>query len=125
MVEELKMWIVVRTDIDIPKGKLAAQAGHAIASTLIKALQRDATDRTDTVETYFKMNQPKIVVAGKNADHLSRIYNECKELNISCDLIIDEGRTVFSEPTITVLGIGPCYRNELPKSAQRLQLLKD
>lgn len=125
MVDELKMWLVVRTDIDLPKGKLAAQAGHGFASAIINALQKDADDRTSIVSDYFNMSQPKIVVGTKNEESLKKIQKECDELGIPNALITDEGRTVFSEPTITVLGIGPCYRNTLPKSVNRLQLLKD
>ena len=36
-----KMMIVMRRDLKMRKGKIAAQAGHACVTPILKALQRD------------------------------------------------------------------------------------
>ena len=36
-----KMMIVMRRDLKMRKGKIAAQAGHACVTAILKALQRD------------------------------------------------------------------------------------
>lgn len=131
--EELKMWLVVRGDIVIPKGKLAAQAGHGFCTAMRAALESDAwgkaTDESGyhvgVVDRYFEQNQPKITVVAKNLAALERAYKECMDEMLPCSFIVDEGRTVFPEPTATVVGIGPCLRSELPKFVQRFQLMKD
>jgi peptidyl-tRNA hydrolase, PTH2 family len=133
-VEELKMWLVVRGDIEIPKGKLAAQAGHGFCTAIYEALKRDkagvvSVENIDKyqklIDLYFQQNQPKITVVAKNLAALERAYKECQEALIPSSFIVDEGRTVFVEPTATVVGIGPCYRSDLPKFVKRLQLMKD
>lgn len=119
---ELRMWLVVRTDIDIPRPKLAAQAGHGYAAALRKAQAM----RWGTAAAYMSgSGQAKIVVAAKNEDALKRAFQECEAAGIPAVIVKDEGRTVFAEPTLTVVGIGPCLRDELPKYFQRLQLLKE
>lgn len=119
--KELKMWLVVRGDLDIPKGKLAAQAGHGFCTAMYQLMQT----KPEVVVEYFEQNQPKITVVAKNLAALERVYSECFDALLPVSFIKDEGRTVFSEPTVTVVGIGPCYRDELPKYVQRLQIMKD
>ena len=114
---ELKMWLVVRKDLEIPPGKLAAQAGHGFLSAYLEAL----TKNIDT-NSYITHSQPKIVVSCKNELALSRSFAECVDLKLPCCLVIDEGRTVFFEPTKTVMAVGPCKFDELPKYVQKLQL---
>lgn len=116
MSEELKIWIVVRQDITIPVGKLVVQGGHAVDWTLAAAPD-------DVVSAYRAQNTPKITVKAKNLAALDRAFKETQEACIPCAYIIDEGRTVFSEPTPTCIGIGPCYRTELPKFVQRFQMM--
>ena len=128
MNKELKMWIVVRTDIEMPIGKAMAQAGHAIQVTTMNAMLHDEPNHPfykgeNRLIQYLKQDMPKISVKAKNLAALDRAYNEAKESGIPCSYIVDHGRTVFAEPTPTVVGIGPCYYDELPKYIQRLQLL--
>lgn len=115
-MDELKIWIVVRNDLKMPTGKLLAQAGHAVASAMVAAGPERVTE-------YMSHNQPKIAVKVKNLLALERAYKESQDAGLPCAFIVDEGRTVFGEPTPTVVGIGPCYYVDLPKFVQRLQLL--
>lgn len=116
MTEELKIWIVVRQDLDMPVGKMIAQGGHAVDWALASAPD-------DIVSKYRAQMTPKITVKVKNLYALDRAFNEAKEAGLPCAYIIDEGRTVFPEPTPTCIGIGPCYRAELPKFVQRFQMM--
>lgn len=126
--EELKMWLVVRGDIQMSMGKLAAQAGHGFCTALREATVLDSIAKATgnggyTVEEYFQNSQPKITVVAKNLAALERVHRECTEASLPCSFITDEGRTEFPEPTATVVGIGPCRFSELPKYVQRLRLL--
>ena len=68
---------------------------------------------------------PKITYGAKNEAALRRALEECQAVGIPAHLVTDEGRTVFPEPTVTVLGIGPCRRSDLPPFVGKMQLLKD
>jgi PTH2 family peptidyl-tRNA hydrolase len=116
---ELRMYLVWRNDLAIPFGKALGQSGHAFVSAVIIA---DRHDR-DLVDLYLLHSQPKIVVKCKNLDALLRAKTECDAIEMNCYLVTDAGRTVFPEPTVTCLAIGPCYRDELPKFIRRMQLL--
>lgn len=123
--EELRIYVILRTDIEIPKGKAFAQVGHAVLGTAITV----AHQNPKLLEEYMghgdasvvDEGQAKIVLRGKEKD-LHRAATELKELGIPYALIQDAGRTVFPEPTFTCIGIGPVRKSELPKFIQRLQL---
>jgi len=120
---ELKMWLVVRKDFEIPKGKLAGQSGHAFEG--ITRVCLGTTGWRETYAKYVEHNTPKIVVVCKNLDALERAERECIEANILTYKVTDAGRTVFPEPTVTVMAVGPCYFEQLPKFVQRFQLMKE
>ena len=116
--EELRLYCVVRGDIEMPVGKLVAQAGHAFVGAL-----RVATETAPHLaERYLADSQPKITLQAKSLAVLERAARECKDAGIIHHLVIDEGRTVFNEPTVTCLGIGPVLRDRLPKFVSKLRL---
>lgn len=124
--DELRMYVVVRTDIDIPFGKLAPQAGHAFTNALEDA-RRHTPERHSaylgTVDNgLLTSGQAKIALRGKLTD-LHVLKAELEAAGIPHCLVQDQGRTVFPEPTITCLAFGPIPASERPKRAKRLQLL--
>lgn len=117
---ELRMYIVIRTDLGMPVGKLAVQVGHAVASTILKA----ASSIPDRVRTYMEVDQAKISVRVDSEAALQRAFAECEAAGLPCEMIQDAGRTVFPEPTLTVMAVGPCLRAELPNFVRRLRLFE-
>ena len=115
-LEELRMYCLVRGDLAIPLGKWMVQASHAFMGAF-----NTNTNRLDCAE-YFQNSQPKIVLKAKNEAMLIRAEKECLDANINCYLVTDIGRTVFNEPTVTCLGIGPVLKKDLPKFINKLQL---
>lgn len=119
--DELRMYCVMRTDLVMPVPKMLVQAGHAYMSSGIRVLNLNP----ERFWQWYEHSQAKIALRAKTLDTLLRAQQECETLGVPCALITDEGRTVFTEPTTTCLGIGPLLRVELPKFVARLQLLKD
>lgn len=115
---ELKIWCAIRTDIEIPPGKLATQAGHAYCGALVEGMK----SRPAIVTAYLASATPKITVRADNEDALLRIYRDARTAGIPCSLVRDAGRTVFNEPTHTAVGFGPCLKSDLPSFLKRLQL---
>lgn len=119
--QELKMWLVCRTDIDMPRPKAMGQAGHGFSLCLVAAMNKNP----NLVHEYNTNSCPKIVIGAKNIAALERAHRECVDAGLFVSpIIIDAARTHFTEPTATVFAVGPCYRNELPTFVQRAQLLK-
>jgi peptidyl-tRNA hydrolase len=116
----LRMYVAVRTDIDIPAGKLGGQTGHAFLNAFFKCEQMFPDRATAYRGEYL---QAKIVLNGKDLNTIMQIHNECVQLNIPTHIVRDAGLTVFNEPTITCIGIGPIEKNETPRIISRLRLL--
>ena len=110
------MYCLVRGDLDIPVGKWMVQASHAFMGAFT------ANSNKFVCDEYFNNSQPKIVLKAKNESMLKRAEKECLESNINCYLVTDAGRTIFNEPTVTCLGIGPVLKKDLPKFISKLQL---
>jgi PTH2 family peptidyl-tRNA hydrolase len=122
MTSEMRLYAVVRKDL-LPllgRGKLSGQTGHAFEGALLTAQVECPARATAYLTT---AGRAKITLSAKNADTIARIAAACDEIGLPYHLVVDEGRTVFTAPTLTAIGIGPATRDELPKLAQRLQLL--
>jgi len=115
--DDLRIYCVVRIDINMPLGKLIAQTGHGFMGALVGCKDEDLKAR------YLGAAFTKIALKGKNLNALERAKRECDELGITTALITDSGRTVFNEPTVTCLGIGPVTYDQLPKYVQKMHLL--
>jgi peptidyl-tRNA hydrolase, PTH2 family len=120
MEDELRIWIAVRTDLDLPPGKMAAQAAHAAASLVWMAA---CEPHRDAILAYMRGHQTKIVVRAPTATSLGRVHRECEAAGVPSIVITDAARTVLAAPTETVCGVGPCFARDLPKYVRRLQLL--
>lgn len=115
---ELRLYCILRADLgeDVPQGKLCVQTGHAFVSAILSAAP-------DKVSTYMANEQPKIVLKAKSAEIIRRAAEECQAAGINHHVVVDVGRTIFPEPTMTCIGLGPITRGELPKFIARLQLM--
>jgi len=120
-----KQVIVMRSDLNMPKGKIMAQAAHASMAVLLKVmrgkeyyecdeecLEKDELilnlkDNTD-IKEWLKGSFVKIGLKVKSEDELVDIYEKVKDKNIIHSLIIDDGRTMFNGvKTKTCIAIGP------------------
>lgn len=120
-MQELKMWLAVRTDLAMSPQKMAVQSGHAFQLLLMHVLNDDAA----LAAAYLTDAMPKIVVRADNEEHLLKIDALAKEAGIHSVTIRDAGRTEFSEPTLTVCAFGPKFRDDLPSGLKRLRLFGD
>lgn len=116
-MDDLRIYCLIRQDIDMPLGKTIAQSGHAFMGAMLVA---DPV----IVDEYLSGPFTKISKWTKNLDSILRAKRECDELELPTALITDIGRTVFSEPTVTCLGIGPVKRNQLPKFVDKMRLIE-
>lgn len=112
--EHLYQYAIVRGDLNMPPGKLAAQAGHAYTDSLIDALAKDPP----RVSAYRNRvsGGSKITVKARTVAHLLAAYNEAKRRGLPCSLVVDQHHVLpphfTGEPIITAVGIGPCTRAE-------------
>jgi peptidyl-tRNA hydrolase len=98
---------------------MAVQVGHAILS-----VWRVACDiAPDMARQYEDEAQMKIVLLAPNLATLERVQNKAAQRGIPAVLIMDAGRTVLSEPTITVLGLGPMTKTDCNALTRGLEMM--
>lgn len=90
------------------RGKLGAQVGHGY-----QFADWDAQRRFPDHHMHYRnsMSSAKICLKAPNEGVLQDIYQKFYPV-CGVALIRDEGRTVFKEPTVTVLGIGPLRKDK-------------
>lgn len=117
---EKKMWIIVRKDIGMHVEKGFPQVGHGFLNSWIRGLFINPV----VALAYITDAQPKISVGVKSESELLKAYRLCQEAALPCVIIKDAARTFFLEPTYTVVCVGPCLMQELPRFVSSLRLLK-
>nr|XP_018903663.1 PREDICTED: peptidyl-tRNA hydrolase 2, mitochondrial-like [Bemisia tabaci] len=97
-----KMALVVRKDLKMGKGKVAAQCSHAAVGAF-KEILKDP----DALNLWEARGQAKIVVETNSEESLLELAQQCKERKIIHCLIQDAGRTQVAPGSKTVLAVGP------------------
>ena len=129
MSQEVKQVIVVRKDLDMTKGKTAAQVAHASLGAVLQAeKQRDKKSLTLTMdedlEAWLSGPFAKIVLACNSLEELLELQNKSRGAGLRTCLITDAGRTEFKGvPTVTCLAIGPAKVDKIDKITSSLKLL--
>ena len=116
---EYKQVIVVRSDLAMGKGKIAAQAGHAAVSAAEEARKR----HPKWWGAWLDEGQCKIAVKVKGEKELLKIEKEAKEWGLPVALIVDRGLTQLPPGTVTCIGVGPAPADKVDKITGKLALL--
>lgn len=112
----LKQAIVVRAELKMGKGKLAAQAAHASLEAAMKISK-------STVDEWRNNGAKKIVVKVSSFEELTALQRMCSAEKVPCALITDAGHTQLQPGTPTCLGIGPAEEQKIDKITGKLKLL--
>ena len=112
---QTKQAIIVRTDLGMGKGKIAAQVAHASVNALEKADSK-------TVEEWKNHGMKKIVLKVGSKQELLELFQKLKKL-FPAALIKDAGLTQITPGEPTCVGIGPTSEIELDKFLGDLKLL--
>ncbi|KAJ6096597.1 peptidyl-tRNA hydrolase 2 [Penicillium sp. IBT 16267x] len=105
-VEEVKLVLVVRTDLGMTKGKIAAQASHATLACY-KYFLTHAPD-SQILRQWEHGGQAKIALQIKGEDELLTLQAQAMSLGLCARVIQDAGRTQIASGSRTVLGVlGP------------------
>jgi len=127
-----KQVIVMRTDLNMRKGKMVAQGAHASLKAILDKMKykpqnnalflemEDGSALEDWVEGKFT----KICLGVGSEKDLVEIYNRAKQAGLICSLITDAGLTEFNGvPTKTCCAIGPNWSDEVDVITGDLKLL--
>ncbi len=110
-----KQVILIRQDLKLPKGKLAAQCAHASVEAVLKS-------DSEVVKKWRKEGMAKIVVKVKDEKELLAYFQQAKEKGLTTALITDAGRTVVVPGTKTCAAIGPDEEQKVDEITDKLPL---
>lgn len=114
-----KLVVVARKDLDLSKGKLAAQVGHAAVECALKAQKHQRS----VFDAWLDAGQMKAVVKVPNEKEFYPLKEAAERAGLSTALIKDAGHTEIPAGTVTVLGIGPGREDIVDKVTGHLSLL--
>ncbi|CAN7987972.1 unnamed protein product [Ixodes hexagonus] len=100
---EYKLVLVVRTDVKMEKGKVAAQCSHAAVTAYKQLLRR----QPNALRLWENQGQRKVVLRVPNEEEMLELADKARSQGLVTALIRDAGRTQIAPGTKTVLGIGP------------------
>ena len=116
----IKQVIVVRNDLrsKLRHGKLAAQVSHASMASFLQGMEITKKPHSSWHKLELDLDKSrfawitgqftKVVLKCKDEEEILELYKRCSRNDkIPHALITDSGKTVFKEPTVTCLGIGP------------------
>lgn len=116
---EYKMIIVMRSDLKMSKGKIAAQASHAAVNCALSSKKRDPKG----FDKWCSEGQRKIVLKIDSLEGLFEIKAAVDANGIVNSVITDAGRTEIPSGTITCMGIGPSPDAVLDRITGELSML--
>jgi PTH2 family peptidyl-tRNA hydrolase len=112
----LKQVIVVRTDLDISKGKLAAQVAHASVEAAFRSNPK-------IVNAWREEYSKKVVLKVATDREMVELQKKAAKAKLVAVLIKDAGFTELEPGTMTALGIGPETEAKIDKITGNLKLL--
>jgi PTH2 family peptidyl-tRNA hydrolase len=120
-----KMVLVVRNDLNMRKGKVGGQTGHAVQEALIDRSGSVPVLKTDPlILKWLAEDYPKSVLKVSSEAQLLAIYERAKLAGLNAHLVQDLGKTEFHGClTYTVVAIGPAYCQDIDPITGHLDLL--
>ena len=116
---DFKQVIIVRRDVNMGTGKIAAQVAHAA----VMGAEKVKASRIEWFNSWFAAGQAKVVVKVKSIEELMDVRMRAEELYLPVVQVHDSGLTQIPSGTITCVGIGPAPSELIDKVTFELKLL--
>jgi len=119
-IKQIKQVIVMRTDLNMRKGKMVAQGAHAAVQSYNMVTGWD----DKTVCEWNSTGHTKVCLQIDSEAALLSLWQAVQDASLAGFLVLDEGRTEFNNvPTYTCLAVGPANAEEIDKITGKLKLL--
>jgi len=128
-MKESKQMLIVRKDLNMRKGKIAAQCAHAsMKAVLDQMVSKDSKMvldlKDEALKSWIDGKFTKICVSVDSEKELHEIFGNAKSAGLTCSMITDAGLTEFGGvPTKTCCAIGPNWAEDIDKITGHLKLL--
>jgi len=111
-----KQVILVRQDLGLEAGKLAAQVAHASLQSALKTNKK-------LMDSWMRDGGKKVVLKVADEKELVEYKKLADREKLNNSLIKDAGHTVLKPGTTTCLGIGPDKEEKVDKVTGKLRML--
>jgi len=135
-MSEIKQVIVVRKDLHMRAGKIAAQVAHASMKVILDRMLKQKNSLSRMHEWWLRFSYDsywedwlngqftKIVLYVNSLEEMKALEEKAIGLGIPNALIIDAGKTEFhNQPTPTALALGPYDADVLSELTGDLRLI--
>lgn len=112
-----KLALVVRADLAMGKGKLAAQVAHAAVLAVL------TTAGGPDFRGWLDDGQPKVVLKVPDDDALGQVIAAAQAAGLPATAVHDAGRTQLEPGTRTCCAIGPAEDDRINSVTGQLSLL--
>ena len=113
---DYKQAIIVRQDLKLPKGKMAAQAAHASVEATLRSDEKK-------VNAWRDEGMGKIVLKVADEKELLKYNQIAKDSGLVTAVITDAGHTVVEPGTRTCMAIGPDTQEKVDEVISELKLM--
>jgi PTH2 family peptidyl-tRNA hydrolase len=113
----MKLALVVRADLAMGRGKIAAQVAHAAVAAVLAS--RDGA----VFRRWLEDGQPKVVLKVPAADAMDQVIVQARAAGLPVQVVHDAGRTQVPEGTLTCCAIGPSQADRIDAVTADLGLL--
>jgi PTH2 family peptidyl-tRNA hydrolase len=114
-----KLVVAVRRDLDMGKGKIAVQVGHAS----ITAAEETRRHHPEWWKAWYNEGQCKVVVKVNSEADLTDLKQQADDIGLPSAIVQDRGLTQVEPGTATCVGIGPAPSDLVDKITGTLPLL--
>ena len=115
----VKQVVVVRKDLNMGTGKIAAQVGHAC----VLGAEHVRKSHPVWYKEWELSGQEKVVVKVTSLDELEKIKRHAISLDLPWSEVTDAGHTQIAPGTVTCISIGPAPEDKVDKVTKDLKLL--
>ncbi len=115
----IKQVIVVRRDLGMGTGKIAAQVGHAC----VLGAEHVRKSKKEWYDEWERYGQEKVVLKVSNLGELEEVKRHAISLNLPWSEVTDAGHTQIEPGTVTCISIGPAPEDIIDKVTKDLKLL--
>ena len=114
-----KLAVVVRQDLKMGKGKIAAQVGHAS----VEASEVARKTHRDWWKLWLEEGQCKVVLKTNSQGEIQELELKAIKLGLPATAIRDRGLTQLKPDTVTCIAIGPGPSKLVDEVTGHLRLL--
>lgn len=141
MGQDVKQWIVVRRDLDMGPGRVAAMVAHAAISFLANRLKPLGTTKTGNTimgvtitpqeekwltemqyEDVQQLGFTKVVLAAENENHLRYIWAVAARNGLCVQPVYDAHVSRWSDQSLACIAIGPDEPSRVRPAVEALEL---